>query len=247
MDYCFASFLLFIHSALHIVISYDIMCQWSVHLLERLENDLPLRLQTTLPQEHLTFVIPKLHIKGHKYDCQMTYSLNLTSGSGRSDGEGIKRPWAHLGPIATSTREMGPGSHHDTLDDHLRHWNWKKLIGLGDLLSKCLVTATEESKVQSDALAAFSEVQSEHVGEWERQIRDWEMGKSEVNPYYLPHTGVLEQAVQLQLAEEEEAQAKAGTLSLHEVSPFKFITAGLEIKEMQCIFIDAKEQIYNKF
>ena len=46
-----------------------------------------------------------------------------------------------MGPIATSTWEMGPGSRHDTLDDHLGHWNWNKLIGLGNLLSKRLAMA----------------------------------------------------------------------------------------------------------
>jgi hypothetical protein len=33
--------------------------------------------------------------------------------------------------VATSTREMGPGSRHDVLDCHLHFWNWCKLIGLG--------------------------------------------------------------------------------------------------------------------
>ena len=26
---------------------------------------------------------------------------------------------------------MGPGTHHDTLDDHWGAWNWRKLVGLG--------------------------------------------------------------------------------------------------------------------
>ena len=230
MDYCFASLLLFIHATLHIVISYDIMCQWSVNLLWRLKEDLPPRLQTTLPQDRLTFVIPKLHILGHKVDCQVKYSLNLTRGVGWSDGEGVERPWAHLGPVATSTREMGPGSRHDTLDDHLGHWNWNKLIGLGNLLSKRLAAASSERASQSTALAEFSESQKEYVSEWERQIAEWEAGQSK---YYLPHSGVSEQEVRLRLTEEEEARARAGVPSLHDVSPVKFVMVGLELEEMQ--------------
>ncbi|EEB98408.1 hypothetical protein MPER_02086, partial [Moniliophthora perniciosa FA553] len=76
------------------------------------------------------FVVPKLHIYGHTMQCQLSYSLNLTPGVGRTDGEGIERNWAGQGPIATSTMEMGPGSRHDTLDDHWAHWNWRKLLGL---------------------------------------------------------------------------------------------------------------------
>ncbi|KAJ7875562.1 hypothetical protein B0H14DRAFT_2283771, partial [Mycena olivaceomarginata] len=53
-------------------------------------------------------------------------------GSGQTDGEGIERPWANIGGIASSTWIMGPGAQHDTVDDHWGHWNWqKKLINLG--------------------------------------------------------------------------------------------------------------------
>ncbi|KAJ7813172.1 hypothetical protein B0H13DRAFT_1665675 [Mycena leptocephala] len=77
------------------------------------------------------FVIPKMHIKAHILACQRVFSLNYLSRSVQMDGEGIKRPWANLSGVATSTREMGPGSCHDVLDCHLHHWNWCKLIGLG--------------------------------------------------------------------------------------------------------------------
>jgi hypothetical protein len=33
--------------------------------------------------------------------------------------------------VATSTREMGPGSREDILNCHWNFWNWQKLIGLG--------------------------------------------------------------------------------------------------------------------
>ncbi|THU79499.1 hypothetical protein K435DRAFT_697625 [Dendrothele bispora CBS 962.96] len=78
----------------------------------------------------MDYVIPKLHIHGHNLKCQLSFSLNYTLGVGRTDIEGIKRPWANIGPVATSTHEMGPGTRHDTLDDHLHHWNWTKTVAL---------------------------------------------------------------------------------------------------------------------
>ena len=47
------------------------------------------------------------------------------------DGKEPKQGWADLNPAASSMKDMGPGHHHNTLDDHFRDWNWKKLIGLG--------------------------------------------------------------------------------------------------------------------
>jgi hypothetical protein len=64
MDYVFASVLRHVDPKLPKVASYDIACQWSIHLLKRVKNLPPLvRLHAIL---RLSFLIPKLHIYGHK-------------------------------------------------------------------------------------------------------------------------------------------------------------------------------------
>ncbi len=111
--------------------SYDIICQWSRKLKERI-GQLPTYMQ--LPTSFLntaTFVIPKLHIHGHGKSCQTQYSLNFLKYSARTNGEDPERWWAHINPVSMSTREMGPGSRHDTIDDHAAAWNWRKITGLG--------------------------------------------------------------------------------------------------------------------
>jgi hypothetical protein len=45
--------------------------------------------------------------------------------------------WANINPAAQSTKEMGPGTQRDTLDDHFGDWNWKKIIKMGTLLVSC--------------------------------------------------------------------------------------------------------------
>ncbi|THU93273.1 hypothetical protein K435DRAFT_670546, partial [Dendrothele bispora CBS 962.96] len=130
MDYICASILRHHYPGLTKVFSYDIACQWSVHLAERLLK-LPPLLRLNLIFHIVYFVVPKLHIYGHQLRCQLLFLLNWLWGAGRTDGEGIERPWAHMGPVATSTRDMGPGSRQDTLDDHFGHWNFIKLVGLG--------------------------------------------------------------------------------------------------------------------
>jgi hypothetical protein len=162
MDYLVASFLRHINPCLLKYFLYDICCQWSKYLVDRLKK-LPPRVRLTLVLALVRFLIPKLHIYGHKLFCQLNFSLNYTSGWACTDGEGIKQPWASIGPVATSTSKMGPGARHDTLDDHWGHWNWQKLVGLGELLKKCLVKAIPECNFQRDSLAMFTEHQAEHV------------------------------------------------------------------------------------
>lgn len=111
--------------------SYDIVCQWSRKLPTRIKQ-LPECMQLSAEQlKNSTYVVPKLHLWGHGASCQLKYSLNLLKWSARTDGEGIERFWAFLNPLSMSTREMGAGSRQDTIDDHVRWWNWRKIVGFG--------------------------------------------------------------------------------------------------------------------
>lgn len=130
MDYIFASVLRHYSKKLFKVVSYDIACQWSIHLLERLEA-LPAHVRPEIPEGTLKYAIPKLHIYSHKQPCQTDFSLNLLPGAGRTDGEAIERTHANTGPVCNSTKQMGPGARHDTMDCHWNHWNWQKFIGMG--------------------------------------------------------------------------------------------------------------------
>ena len=129
MDYVFASALKHHDRELRKVVSYDIACQWWINLFERLEK-LPLHIRPP-PLGSTDAVIPKLHIYSHKLQCQTDYSLNYLPGAGRTDGEGIERTHSNTGPVCASTKQMGPGYRHDSLDWHWCHWNWQKIVGLG--------------------------------------------------------------------------------------------------------------------
>jgi len=118
-----------------VVFSYNIVCQWSRNLRLR-HCSLPSSMQ--LPEKTLgalKSVIPKFHIYGHGAQCQAKYSLNFLKYSARTNGEEPERWWAHINPVSMSTREMGPGSRHDTIDDHAAAWNWHKTVGFGMLCS----------------------------------------------------------------------------------------------------------------
>ncbi|KAF8143615.1 hypothetical protein K438DRAFT_1993757 [Mycena galopus ATCC 62051] len=129
MDWLLVCILLHIDPRLFKMISYDIVCQWWINLKERLTK-LPSPMRLTLVLALIRFVIPKMHIRGHLWACMMLFSLNYVPGSAQTDGKGIERPWAHIGGVGTSTREMGPGSREDTLNAHWGSWNWQKLLGL---------------------------------------------------------------------------------------------------------------------
>lgn len=135
MDYISMSALRLVwDQLLPLLLSYDIMCQWIINLFERLaREDFPSHLRINIPQGDIKYAIPKYHFNGHGQLNHSQYSLNLKPGSGRMDGEEIERTWGRNNATAASTREMGPGSRHDTLEDHFGWHNFRKMVGLGTL------------------------------------------------------------------------------------------------------------------
>src|SRR6202167_4249008 len=129
MDYVLLSTLIGISIAM-LVVSYDVACQWSVNFATRLA-EFPVAMQFDISDIVFTTVIPKFHILGHGKKCQSVWSLNYRRWMGCTDGEGVEREWLHINPVALSTKVMGPGSHHNTLDDHWGAWNWRKVVAMG--------------------------------------------------------------------------------------------------------------------
>ena len=111
-----------------IAISYDIACKWSTHHLERFARNHP---DLDVESFEFSYYIPKFHLPGHGASCQTDYSFNYARGVGRTHGETVEQEWAHINLAALSTREMGPGARHLTLDDNWSGWNWKKILGMG--------------------------------------------------------------------------------------------------------------------
>ncbi|KAJ7610369.1 hypothetical protein FB45DRAFT_1037941 [Roridomyces roridus] len=231
-DWVFASILRHLDPRIRKIISYDIVCQWATYVVDRLK-ELPPLMRLAMLLELFRFVIPKMHIHGHTLDCQLRYSLNYVPGSGQTDGEGIERPWASIGGIATSTRVSGPGARHDALDCHWSFWNWLKTIGLPALLRRRLDVAKREEVVQKEAFDAFTFAQQEHVPEWKRMVEEYEADGSKPNPYESTAKGLSEAEVRKRLEEEEEREEKAGQPRMHEVSPSAFINLGLDLEEQQ--------------
>lgn len=113
-----------------VISSYDIACQWAKNIDKRV-SIYPKDLQAAFYAVTLTYLIPKWHLKGHQFMCRILYSFNFTPHVGRTDGEAPERGWASTNAIANSTKQMGPGSRRDTLDDHFGDYNWKKVTTMG--------------------------------------------------------------------------------------------------------------------
>ena len=117
-----------------LLVTYDIACQWGIHLKRRLSTYLP-PLNLDLSSLSYRVAVPKFHLVGHGASCQVPYNLALMDGVGLTHGEGVETVWSHSTSLATWSRENGPAARHQILDDHWGSWNWRKVVNLRGLHS----------------------------------------------------------------------------------------------------------------
>ena len=132
MDYFFLS-TVFLFAIVRLVVTYDIACQWWKNLATRCRTYAELKPNAinSNPDLDVEYAVPKFHLPAHVAACQLQYSLNRLPGVGRTDGECPERLWSTFNGLAYSTREMGPGSRRDTLDDNFGDHNWQKTTEMG--------------------------------------------------------------------------------------------------------------------
>ncbi|KAI9061263.1 hypothetical protein FKP32DRAFT_1576322 [Trametes sanguinea] len=215
------------------LVSYDIACQWSKSILERISR-FPAHLQIPLPQGSIRYVIPKLHFRSHIVAGHSPYSLNYMKGAGRTDGEGIERRWWDIQPIAASTKVMGPGQRQGVLEDHWSYANWRKRVDMPWTLRDRLKAALSGYAEHNALFEEFTKsLRPENIALWTAQIEAWEADPwAHEDPYVAIASGLTEaETLEVLTAEETKASAMTGYIALHDISPLGFITMGLQLEE----------------
>ncbi|KAF8333824.1 hypothetical protein F5887DRAFT_1079836 [Amanita rubescens] len=217
-----------------LIVSYDIACQWSKRLGERCAL-YGTEAVALLSQYQIQYLVPKFHLPAHIPHCQAHYSFNFTPHVGRTDGEAPERGWSAINAVANSTKQMGPGSRRDTLDDHFGDYNWRKIASIATFLSRKVTDAIKEREIHVVDFKEFnSAFRSADTKQWLDSVLEWERDRTKPNPFETTQPSISEAKVRLQLAEEEKKAQELGQKSLHEeVSGSLLIWQGLDIEEQQ--------------
>jgi hypothetical protein len=128
-----------------IVVTYDIGCQWTKYLSQRLSEYVSIPPLDINSLNSFRVAVPKFHIIGHGMSCQAKFNLDYMDGVGMTHGESVETIWSHSTSLATWSRENGPGARHLVLDDHWAGWNWRKCVGL----RKCLIFRLRTNQLMS--------------------------------------------------------------------------------------------------
>ncbi|KAM6493543.1 hypothetical protein JOM56_011677 [Amanita muscaria] len=190
---------------LRIVITYDIVCQWSRNFLHRMK-EFPEHMWLK-PGTQIDVGVPSWHINGHGADCRANYCLGYMDGVGRTCGEEIESSWSQTNALGTSTRVR---------------------------FLKRLREACDMRNKHSEIFKKFSETFSESMREkWEKMLADWNVDPSKPNPYEEPVAPTSLQDVRLELGKEDMAMAADGHGPSIKTTLGSFFMTGLDIEEQQ--------------
>ncbi|TFK80129.1 hypothetical protein K466DRAFT_504425 [Polyporus arcularius HHB13444] len=214
-----------------LLVSYDVGCIYSKGFLVRFG-----KYGWDPPSQTFTWAIPKFHINAHRERCLADFNLRYLRGCGCSDCEGVERLWSRSNGASAITKEMGPGSRRDYLDDIFGANNWIKVTNLPARLLTAIKKAVPERNAQVASFAQYEQaLPASNIAAWKDAVETWERDSSKPNPFFIKRPAITQAAIKRQLAEEDALSLKAGTATaLHDkCSASGMVIAGIELEEHQ--------------
>jgi hypothetical protein len=107
-----------------VMLIYDIACQYSIHLRERIGHLLPTGLD-------IDRAIGLFHVHAHKEKCLFRYASTFIPGSGIVAGEILESLWSGLNTITPAARTATLAHRAEMIDEHAADSNHKKTLAIG--------------------------------------------------------------------------------------------------------------------
>ncbi|KAF8209183.1 hypothetical protein K438DRAFT_1572996 [Mycena galopus ATCC 62051] len=215
MDFILLSSLLNI-ILFYLILSYDIACQYGKNFWSRMES-LPEAMRLVIERSRVWFKVPNFHLPPHKPPCHSPYSFHYMWGAGRTHGETVEQNWEFTNGAAASTKMMGVGTRHATLEDLFGFHNWRRLVSWRKIFPKRMAENVKEGQVHRDAFEAFDKALRDNapdmVAGWKAWVDDWESRQHTDNtesPFEVKENVMSMRDIRLKLAKEELLRSGEG-------------------------------------
>ena len=147
-----------------VMLIYDIVCQYIIHIMERIGAHLPAGLT-------IDRAIGLFHVHGHKDECFFRYAPTFIPGSGIVAGEILESLWSSLNSISPTVRTATLPHRAEMLDDHTTDSNHKKMLSMTSTLcskyQEALEMSTQLGKHHAELTATFGQQATE---KWEDEV-----------------------------------------------------------------------------
>ena len=147
-----------------VLLIYDIVCQYSVHLLERIGPLLP-------PGLSVDYAIDLFHVHAHKDECLFRFSTTFIPGAAVVAGQILESLWSSLNGISPTVRTATLPHRAEMLDDHACDSNHKKLLSMTEnLRTRHMDATTMVSQADNYYLEFVNSVNRETLLKWEKEV-----------------------------------------------------------------------------
>ena len=108
----------------HVLLIYDIVCQYIIYLSIRIGHLLP-------PGLIINTAIGLFHVHGHKDQCFFRYATTFIPGAAIVTGEILESLWSTLNSVTPAMRTATLAHRAEMMDDHMTDSNHKKMLRMG--------------------------------------------------------------------------------------------------------------------
>jgi Kyakuja-Dileera-Zisupton transposase len=156
-----------------LLLIYDIVCQYIVHLLYRIGNHLPEGLK-------IDAAIGLFHVHAHKDDCFFRFASSFIPGAGIVAGEILESLWSTLNRISPAARTATLAHRAEIIDDHATDSNHKRMLGMASALCRSHQKATEMFGLAQDYYDKLTNQAGPlAVAKWQEDIENAEVNRIE--------------------------------------------------------------------
>ena len=151
-----------------VLLIYDIACQYTIYLKDRIGHLLP-------PGLTIDQAIDSFHVHAHKDDCFFRFVTTFIPGAAIVAGQIIESLWSNLNSISPTVRTATLPHRAETLDDHACDSNHKKLLSMTDnLQTRYLDAITMAGQTDVYYLDVARTVDPATLKTWEDEVRSTE-------------------------------------------------------------------------
>ncbi|KAJ7243463.1 hypothetical protein C8J57DRAFT_1243408 [Mycena rebaudengoi] len=150
------------------VTTYDIACEYFIHLEERFQANFP-HLVPFIQQ--MRWGVPALHVQGHQDSCTYLFGTAYMECIGHFHGETAEQYWPEANQLGPHVRQMNNGHRQDTMIFHHGDWNHKKLMDITTSLAEAIQEARIKYVEKRNHFIALSISFQDQVTKWQSMDR----------------------------------------------------------------------------
>ncbi|KAJ7460506.1 hypothetical protein B0H11DRAFT_1923908 [Mycena galericulata] len=200
--------------------TYDIACEYFVHLQERFERSFP----DLVPMiKRMRWGVPALHVQGHQDSCTYLFGTAYMACVGHFHGETAEQYWPEANQLGPHVRQMNNGHRQDTMINHHGDWNHKKTMYMAASLAEDIAEAKIKYIEKRNHFIGLSISFHDRVAKWQEMPRtSIKKGKEAVMPSQL--------AIYQKMLSDETAFAST---MVPKSKVARFLDEGLKIQDVQ--------------